>query len=42
MYALGNDPTFPTTFDYKNYYHYVELLAPGGNDHSGPGENRQS
>ena len=19
MYAIGNEPTFPTTFDYKNY-----------------------
>lgn len=25
MYALGNDPAFPTTFDYKDYYHYVEF-----------------
>lgn len=25
MYALGNDPTFPTSFDYKKYYHYVEF-----------------
>ncbi|MEA5012169.1 MAG: hypothetical protein VB100_10685 [Angelakisella sp.] len=25
MYALGNEPTFPVTFEYKNYYHYVEL-----------------
>ena len=23
MYALGNEPTFPATFDYKNYYHYI-------------------
>ena len=29
MYALGNDPTFPTTFDYKNYYHYVEFEENG-------------
>lgn len=29
MYALGNDPTFPTTFDYKNYYHYVEFEESG-------------
>lgn len=25
MYALGNEPTFPTTFEYKSYYHYVEF-----------------
>lgn len=25
MYALGNDPTFPTSFDYKSYYHYTLL-----------------
>ncbi len=25
MYALGNDPAFPTTFEYKDYYHYVEF-----------------
>jgi len=25
MYALGNEPIFPNTFDYKNYYHIVEL-----------------
>ena len=25
MYAFGNEPAFPTTFDYKNYYHYVEF-----------------
>ena len=25
MYALGNDPTFPTTFEYKDYYHYIEF-----------------
>lgn len=29
MYALGNEPTFPTTFDYKNYYHYVEFVEDG-------------
>lgn len=23
MYALGNEPTFPKTFDYKDYYHYI-------------------
>ena len=25
MYAIGNEPTFPTTFEYKNYYYYVEF-----------------
>ncbi|MGN0592285.1 MAG: hypothetical protein ACI4JQ_03460 [Ruminococcus sp.] len=25
MYALGNEPTFPTSFDYQKYYHYVEF-----------------
>ena len=29
MYALGNEPTFPATFDYKNYYHYVEFETNG-------------
>ena len=25
MYALGNDPTFPASFDYKENYYYVEF-----------------
>lgn len=25
LYALGNEPTFPTSFEYKNYYYYVEF-----------------
>lgn len=25
MYALGNDPTFPTSFEYQKYYYYVEF-----------------
>lgn len=29
MYALGNDPAFPTTFEYKNYYHYIEFEVDG-------------
>ena len=29
MYALGNEPAFPTTFDYKNYYHYIEFEVNG-------------
>lgn len=24
MYALGNEPTFPTSFEYRTYYYYVE------------------
>jgi len=33
MYALGNEPTFPTTFDYKNYYHYIEFEVEGTTYH---------
>ena len=29
MYALGNDPAFPTTFEYKDYYHYIEFEVEG-------------
>lgn len=29
MYALGNEPTFPTSFNYKDYYHYVEFEVGG-------------
>ena len=29
MYALGNDPTFPTSFEYQNYYYYVEFEEGG-------------
>ena len=25
MYALGNEPVFPATFNYKEYYHYIEF-----------------
>lgn len=25
MYALGNDPIFPSSFKFKNYYHIVEI-----------------
>lgn len=25
MYAIGNEPTFPATFDYKKYYYYIEF-----------------
>lgn len=33
MYALGNEPTFPATFDYKNYYHYIEFEVDGTTYH---------
>ena len=26
MYALGNEPTFPTSFEFKKYYYYVEFV----------------
>ena len=29
MYALGNEPAFPTTFEYKDYYHYIEFEVNG-------------
>ena len=29
MYALGNTPTFPSSFEYKNYYYYVEFEEVG-------------
>lgn len=29
MYALGNDPTFPTSFEYRRYYYYVEFVECG-------------
>lgn len=25
MYALGNEPAFPTSFDYQKYYHFIEF-----------------
>lgn len=30
LYAIGNEPVFPSSFDYKNYYHYVELELDNG------------
>ncbi|MQR93634.1 hypothetical protein [Fictibacillus phosphorivorans] len=27
MYCLGNSPTFPSTFDYQDYYHIVEFTV---------------
>lgn len=29
MYALGNEPVFPTSFNYKNYYYYIEFEEQG-------------
>lgn len=29
MYALGNDPTFPTSFEFQKYYYYVEFEENG-------------
>ena len=29
MYALGNEPAFPTSFDYKQYYHFIEFEIDG-------------
>ena len=29
LYALGNEPAFPTSFEYKNYYHYIEFEENG-------------
>jgi len=26
MYCLGNVPTFPSSFDYKSYFHYIEFV----------------
>lgn len=31
MYALGNEPTFPTSFEYQKYYYYVEFEEHGQN-----------
>lgn len=28
-YALGNDPIFPGSFDYKNYYHIIDIDIDG-------------
>ena len=25
MYALGNEPAFPKSFNYNEYYHYIEF-----------------
>lgn len=29
MYALGNEPAFLTSFEYKDYYHYIEFEICG-------------
>ena len=29
MYALGNEPTFPSSFEYQKYYYYVEFEEAG-------------
>ena len=29
MYCLGNEPAFPTSFDYKNYYHILHVELDG-------------
>lgn len=31
LYALGNKPIFPSSFDYKNYYYYLEFEEAGEN-----------
>lgn len=28
MFALGNDPIFPSSFNYKNYYYAIEIEIP--------------
>ena len=29
MYALGNEPTFPTSFEFQKYYYYIEFEEAG-------------
>lgn len=29
MYTLGNEPTFPTSFEYQKYYYYAEFEEQG-------------
>lgn len=31
LYAIGNKPIFPSSFDYKSYYYYVEFEENGTN-----------
>ena len=30
LYALGNEPIFPASFNYQDYYHYVEVELENG------------
>ena len=30
LYAIGNTPIFPSSFNYKDYYHYVEIQNDNG------------
>lgn len=32
LYAIGNEAIFPSSFPYKNYYHYVEVELDNGNE----------
>ena len=32
LYAIGNEPTFPESFHYENYYHYVQIELDNGNE----------
>lgn len=29
MYAIGNEPSFPVSFEYRNYYYYIEFEVSG-------------
>ena len=31
LFAIGNEPIFPSSFEYMDYYHYVELELDDGN-----------
>ena len=30
LYAIGNEPIFPSSFEYRDYYHYVEIELDNG------------
>ncbi len=30
LYALGNEPIFPSSFDFLDYYHYVQIILDDG------------
>lgn len=34
LYALGNEPIFPSSFEYNNYYHIAIILDNNGNEFS--------